>query len=149
MLPRISSIEVNSFLSKFHEDSNLFPNTECIESTQTINYEDQIQQKVFEFLSLNNIGYHDEGEEQRLRSIAYSICQLCQHTNKYRERLSHNSVTLFETCPLLSSIKHCVLTGRNISTKTLPNISIEELNVKMESCLSIKSKFPSRFSKKR
>ena len=149
LFSRKTSVEVDSYLNNYHKDPNLFTSTGTAKNTKSINFEDQIQEKVFTFLSLNNIGYVDEGEKEVLKSIAYGICQLCQYTNKYRERLSHNSVTLFEWCPLLSSTKDCVITGRNISRNNFPHIIIEDLNTKMDLCLSIKSKFPSRFSNKK
>ena len=83
-----------------------------------------------------------------LKSISYSLCQLVQYAMKYKDRLSQNSKTRFISCGLLSSIKECVIIGRNTISKKLSPISMNDLSLKISKCNEIKSNFPSHYMKK-
>ena len=122
--PRFDSLVVDSFLDRYEKSKDYTRSSRENNNSSGISYENQIQQKVYDFLKKNNIGYKDSNDMITLQSISYSLCQLIQYTNKFKNRFYHNSKSRFESCDLLKSVNNCMIIRNKFASKKLIYIYI-------------------------
>ena len=69
--PRFDSLVVDSFLDRYEKSKDSTSSSREKNNSSGISYENQIQQKVYDFLKKNNIGYKDSNDMIILKSISY------------------------------------------------------------------------------